>query len=237
MIVSVVVPLHNEESNIEILYKELSTHLPEHSQIVFVNDASTDGSLKVLESLNSEGVPIKILNIESRVGLGPSIFEGIRASDADNVLIMDSDLTHNPSEIPLILQELRIAKLSIGSRYVKGGSMTPWTLHITSKAFSVVLRLLLRIETRDVFGGFLAFKKSDFRQFLSRENFYGFGEYSIRICIFAEKNNFRISEIPSQFRSRLTGQKKSRRVKMIYDYSIAALLYKLQLLWERSPQQ
>jgi len=209
---------------------ELLENIPVNSQIVYVNDASEDESLEVLRLLDADEVKVKILHFKRRIGLGPSILEGIRASEGGTLVIMDSDFTHDPREIPMLLRGLSSARLSIGSRYVTGGSMSPRKLYVASKIFSMFLRFLLRIKTHDIFGGFLAFRKSDFELFLNSGNFKGFGEYSARLCLFAEHNNFAVEEFPSNFRPRLNGARKSKRFTMAINYTKALIQYRIRLL-------
>ena len=226
---TVIIPLRNEACNLEPLYRELVKVLPLNSKLIFVDDASEDSSIAVLEKLKLDDVRIEIISFKKRVGLGASILVGIQSTNSEIVLVMDSDLTHNPNDIPRVIKGLDSASLAIGSRYVKGGSMKPNSLYITSKIFAEVLRKVFKIRTHDMFGGFLAFRRVEYVEFLIDKHFRGFGEYSMRICLFAEAKHFVIEEIPCEFRPRGGGVKKSKRVKMFFYYLLATLNYKLEL--------
>lgn len=226
---TVIIPVLNEAANLELLYKELVKVLPVNSGLLFIDDASEDSSITILEKLKRKDENIKILRFQERVGLGASVLAGIRASQSKTILVMDSDLTHNPNDIPRILKGLDFASLVIGSRYVKGGSMQPYTLYITSKIFAETLRLVFKIKTHDIFGGFLAFRRMDFLEFFIDRNFQGFGEFSMKMCLFAEIKNLSIQEIPSVFRPRGGGVKKSQRMKMFCDYLLSTAHYKLEI--------
>lgn len=226
---ALIIPLHNEAENLETLYFELLQNVPENHQIVFVDDASEDQSPLILEKIKSSSNRVHILRMNKKIGLGLSILEGIRFSDSNVILVMDSDLTHNPDEIPKMLDGLTNSSLIVNSRYVSKGIKKPYSIYLTSKLFAILIRSFFQIQTKDIFGGFIAFRRRDFEEFFVERNFNGFGEYSMRLCLFAEKKNLPICELPSVFRPRAGGTKKSRRIRMFFSYVNATRLYKSNL--------
>ena len=218
---TIVVPLYNEEGNLEFLHKQLQSILPSSTKIIYVDDDSSDKSLEILRRIGSFSEQVLVIHNNERLGLGLSIFRGIIESDSEFILLMDSDLTHNPMEIPRLIQNLEKASLVIASRYMRGGGMKPYRLYYSSKLFSQIIRLLFGIETKDLFGGFLLFRRNHFHDFLIESNFLGFGEYSMRMCLYAENKGIPICEVPSIFAPRRGGVKKSLRIQMVFNYFLA----------------
>ena len=117
--VSVIIPTRNEEANISNL---LSQILPYGYEVLVVDD-SDDNTRNIALDLGA-----RVL-IGQRKGLGQAIVDGINSVETDIVVVCDADLSHNPKSIPNLVKPIleQGYDMTIGSRYVKGGSTVGWT--------------------------------------------------------------------------------------------------------------
>ncbi len=115
---SVVVPFHNEEENITVLYarlKQVMEQLGDSFELVFVDDGSWDNSYKLLEEIAAVDSRVLVVRLRRNFGQTAALSAGFDHSSGDFVLAMDGDLQHDPSDIPLF-----IAKLEEGYDVVSG---------------------------------------------------------------------------------------------------------------------
>jgi glycosyltransferase involved in cell wall biosynthesis len=108
--ISVIVPLLDEEDNLSLLYQRLSsvlTTLPYAYEIVFVDDGSSDGSLRVLTGLHAEDPDhVRIVEFRRNFGKTAALVAGFQVATGDVLITMDADLQDDPDEIPGMLAEL-----------------------------------------------------------------------------------------------------------------------------------
>ena len=100
--ISIVVPVFNEEKNILILFKEIKLSikkLSEKTELIFVNDGSTDKSETVLNQLKKDHNFVKVINLSKNFGQTPAIAAGIDMANGDSIIIMDGDLQNDPRDI------------------------------------------------------------------------------------------------------------------------------------------
>ncbi|MCX6715657.1 MAG: glycosyltransferase family 2 protein [Candidatus Taylorbacteria bacterium] len=107
-IISIIVPVHNEEKNIPLIKAELSdvlAALPYSHEIIFVNDGSTDNSEQIIESLTKSDARIKSIEFSRNFGHQAAIEAGIKYSTGDAVIMMDGDFQHPPQIIPKLIEK------------------------------------------------------------------------------------------------------------------------------------
>jgi dolichol-phosphate mannosyltransferase len=105
--ISVVIPVYNEEKCICFVFEELSHILKTNFrqyEIIFADDYSNDGTLKILRSISEQNPNVKVVSLEERHGQSWAIFAGIRSASYERVAIMDGDGQYNPHDI-LVLNE------------------------------------------------------------------------------------------------------------------------------------
>jgi glycosyltransferase involved in cell wall biosynthesis len=108
--ISVVIPIYNEEENIKELHRRLSDVLPaitENYEILFVDDGSTDSSFAILKELNREDKSVKVLKFRRHFRQSAAIAAGFDYSNGDLVITMDGDLQNDPGDIPKLIDELK----------------------------------------------------------------------------------------------------------------------------------
>ncbi|MCI5143283.1 MAG: glycosyltransferase family 2 protein, partial [Candidatus Electrothrix sp. ATG1] len=97
----IIVPVYNEEDGLDEFYKRITALDLEH-HLIFIDNASTDRSLEIMEDFEN----VTIIKHETNEGYGASLRDGIRAASADKIVIIDADCEYPPEAIPLIAQEL-----------------------------------------------------------------------------------------------------------------------------------
>lgn len=118
LVLSVVVPVYNEEKLVRTSIERLRT-LPIPLQVICVNDASTDGSLAVVEQLEREGLVDVLVRHERNQGKGMAVRNGIERATGDVVVIHDADLEYDPADLPALLEPIADGRADavFGSRF------------------------------------------------------------------------------------------------------------------------
>ena len=109
MLLSVVIPLLNEEDNIHLLYEELKgvlSSMDEGHEIVFVDDGSKDGSLKLLEEIQQKDDAVVVVSFRRNFGQTAAMAAGFDYASGDVIITMDADLQNDPKDIPKLVQKM-----------------------------------------------------------------------------------------------------------------------------------
>ncbi|MCA3573602.1 MAG: glycosyltransferase family 2 protein, partial [Aestuariivirga sp.] len=108
-LVSIIVPVFNEEDCLDALHRELGEVLPRLArpyEIIFVNDGSTDGSRDIIEALARQNENVVAVNLQRNSGKSAALDAGFRLARGDIIFTMDADLQDDPAEIPRFLAEI-----------------------------------------------------------------------------------------------------------------------------------
>ena len=213
----VILPTYNERETIEWVLERL-TALPERVDVLVVDDSSPDGTADLVRA-EAEGDPrIRLLVRPAKSGLASAYLEGFRTALAENydlVVEMDSDLSHRPEELPSLLAAARAHDLTIGSRYMPGGSVTNWSASrvALSRAGNRYARLMLGLPVHDATSGFRVYRRRLLAELVRgpiRSDGYGF---QIELVDRANRMGFDIGEAPITFSEREHGHSEmSRRI-------------------------
>jgi dolichol-phosphate mannosyltransferase len=232
--VCVVLPTFNEAKNIDRLIRAISDACPAqyNLEIVVVDDNSPDRTYhQVCETFAGDPRVSTLLRTSDR-GLAKSIRAGIDQSTADFVVVMDTDFTHDPKEIPNLLHVLQICDIVSGSRFCAGGRMSDLQHYVVSLSYNWMLRILLRTQIQDNSGGFFAARRATLLLLPFDEIFFGYGDYFFRLVYFAQRAKMKIIEIPAEYLSRSSGETKSSWLKMFVAYTSAAVRLRMRS-WSR----
>jgi glycosyltransferase involved in cell wall biosynthesis len=123
---SVVVPVYNEEANIQLLVGELVATLDtldRPCEIIFVDDGSRDGGLRALREAREGDPRIRILSFEENAGQSAAMAAGFRAARGDVIVTLDADLQNRPADIPLLLEQLPEYDMACGWRVNRQDSL------------------------------------------------------------------------------------------------------------------
>jgi dolichol-phosphate mannosyltransferase len=208
----VVIPTYNEKENVRLLADAV---LAQHAgiQILFVDDNSPDGTGAIIDDLVAKNDRVHVLHRPGKLGLGSAYREGFTvalAKDADYLLEMDADFSHDPATLPLFLSAILKNDLVIGSRYLNGVSVVNWPIRrlILSYCASVYTRLVTGLQVRDCTSGFKCFRRSTIEAIdLSRVTSDGYS-FQIEMNYRCMEKGFHISEIPIIFIDRHAGSSK-----------------------------
>jgi dolichol-phosphate mannosyltransferase len=208
----VVVPTYDEADHVEPLARRVLAALPE-AEILFVDDASPDGTADRVRALGRLEPRIRLLSRPRKLGLGTAYLSGFRVAldeGFDLVVTLDADLSHDPAYLPALVAAAEIHDLVLGSRYVAGGGIENWGLHrrILSRTANAFARRLLRLPVFDGTSGFRAYRAGALRALPLdgiRSSGYSFLE---EITFLAARRGLSLAEVPIVFCDREGGRSK-----------------------------
>lgn len=237
MKVSVILPTYNEVENIIHLVKAVESCISDQYdyEIIVIDDDSPDGTYRVASNVFKDNPNVQIVLRTQDKGFAKSIRHGLEVAKGDTVVVMDSDFTHDPREIPKLLHVGLVYDVVSGSRFCSGGQMVDLKHYLCSMAYNWLLRLLLHTQIQDNLGGFWTAKRTVILELPLNRIFYGYGDYFYRLLYYGSRKNLSIVELPSKYLSRNAGNSKSSWVKMIYRYSLGAAALRLSTLQMHHP--
>jgi dolichol-phosphate mannosyltransferase len=188
--------------------------------ILVVDDSSPDGTAEIVEELQADCANLHLLSRNEKTGLGSAYIAGFNYAlerDYEAVVQMDADMSHDPKDVPLLIEAIENADLAIGSRYISGINVVNWPLQrlIISYGANIYTRLVTRLPVRDATGGFKCWR----REALEAINLDGVRSqgysFQIEMTYRVWLKGFRITEIPIIFVDRTVGESKMTRSIMI----------------------
>ncbi len=234
---SVIVPTLNEVENVEPLVRQIVAAAPDVTEIIFVDDGSTDGTQDRIRALGQE-FPVQLIErTDPTLGLAGAVIAGTREAKSEIVVVMDADLSHPPEEIPALVRPLRDqrADMVIGSRYVPGGTTPGWP--VSRKLMSRTAGLLAYPLTgvHDSMCGFFAIRKERLLELAPHATGFKIAFETI----VRGGDDLRVVEIPIAFRDRARGTSKMRlSVAFVFAFRwLAALARRLSSAKAQSPVQ
>jgi len=228
--VSVILPTYNEQGNIAQLSNELIREIKKANyepEIVIVDDSSPDGTGEEAKKLSEKHKEIKAV-VRTERGLGTAVLRGINESNGDVIVVMDTDFSHPPEFVPVLLKELKDADAVFASRYVRGGSMGTGIQYLSSKLFNYVIKILLGLQVLDSTGGFFVIKRKVFEGLNMKKVFHGYGDYCFRMLYALKTKQLKIKEIPFKYMPRRYGKSKTPLLRTGVLYVIEALKLRLK---------
>lgn len=230
-LLSIVVPLYNEEESVKELYTEIgdncknsvSNGLISEWEVLFVSDGSTDGSEQLIKDLVQKdgGGHIHLIAFRKNFGKAAALQAGFRHAKGDIVITMDADLQDDPAEI-----ENFIKKIDEGYDLVSGwkyNRLDPLEKRLPSKLFNKVTTSLSGVKLHDFNCGFKAYRK----EVVKSIDLYG--EMHRYIPVLANRKGFRITEIKVHHRKREHGKSKygmERYLRGLFDSMTTSFLLK-----------
>jgi glycosyltransferase involved in cell wall biosynthesis len=202
-LISVVVPLHEEERTVALLFDELQAALDPLGQpweAVFVDDGSADGSFAALTRLHDAHDNIRVVRLRRNFGKAAALGAGFANAQGDVVVTIDADLQDDPAEIPRLL-----AKLEEGFDLVSGWKahrQDPITRRVLSKIFNWVTGRVSGLRLHDLNCGLKAYRAEVVRGLRL------YGELHRFIPVLAHYRGHRIAELPVNHRPREHGRSR-----------------------------
>lgn len=212
-----VIPTYNEAENIgpivRAVTEQLTKLVPGEYRVLIVDDNSPDGTGRLADALAGELDAVEVMHRSSKDGLGRAYiagFEHALAGDAELVIQMDADFSHDPRHLAALLAAADDADLVLGSRYVPGGAVRNWGIprKVISRGGSLYARIVLGIGVRDLTGGFKCIRRAVLETIdLSSLRADGY-VFQIEVTYRAIRAGFRVQEVPITFVDRTAGASK-----------------------------
>jgi len=215
MKVLIIIPTYNELENIPKLVPRVLEQHP-GVELLFIDDNSPDGSGKLIDDICAQNPRVHVIHRKGKLGLGTAYVQGFKWAiehDYDKVFEMDADFSHNPNDIPRLIEASEKDDLIIGSRFVNGISVVNWPFRRLLLSLSAMLyvRLITGLKLNDPTSGFKCYN----RRVLEGINLEGLRSngysFQIETNYKAKLAGFSIKEIPIIFIEREGGVSKMNR--------------------------
>ena len=216
----IISPTYNERKNIKQLVDMVIGKNPE-LHLLIVDDNSPDGTGEKVKKLQTEYKNLFLETRPKKSGLGTAYIFGFKwalEKKYDNIIQMDADLSHNPKDLPRMVNNLQKYDLVIGSRYINGISVVNWPLRrlMLSYGANAYSRVITGMPIMDGTGGFKAWKSSVLSSIdLDSVKSQGYS-FQIEMNFRAWVKKFNIKEIPIIFSDRTIGQSKMSKT-IVYE--------------------
>lgn len=227
----IISPTYNEKDNIlELLSKIWKVNPDFH--ILIVDDNSPDGTAQIVKDQMEINLNLHIIEREGKLGLGTAYCTGFKwalKNNYEKIVQMDADLSHNPEDIPRLLETSKNYDVIIGSRYVNGVNVVNWPMRrlLLSYFANLYAKVIIGLPIIDATGGFKCFNSKVLKSInLSNIKSEGYS-FQIEMNTKSKRNGFSLKEIPIIFVDRTVGKSKMTK-KIIYEAAWVVLKMRLQ---------
>jgi glycosyltransferase involved in cell wall biosynthesis len=211
MNISVIIPVYNEQNTIREIIKRVKT-TEMVSEILIVDDGSSDGTRELLNEYDDDGL-VRVISHDRNKGKGAAVRTGLNLAQGDVILIQDADLEYDPRDYPVLLKPLQegIADVVYGSRFL-GGPRRPilfWNM-VANKLLTLVTNVLYNNILSDMETGYKVF----YREVVENMPLHAHGfEFEPEFTAKILKRNYRIFEVPITFNPRTYNEGKKIKSK------------------------
>lgn len=208
---AIIVPTFNEAANVEPLLARLALALAGvHFEVIFVDDNSPDGTANLVRQIGLNDTSVRVVQRIGRRGLSSAVVEGMLATSAPILAVIDGDMQHDEAILPQMIDAIRrgTADIAIGTRYGAGGGTGDWDQkrqrisHIATR----IGQHTLKASLSDPMSGYFALSRDTLM--VAIPNMSGIGFKVLTDLIASLPNAPRITEIPYTFRTRVSGESK-----------------------------
>jgi len=209
MMISCIVPMYNEEENVEHIVKKIDDVMKgyEAYEIICVNDGSGDDTQKMLEKAAKKYPALRLVSYKQNRGMGYALRQGFKNAGGDVLITLDADMTFDPADIPKLMEKIDDYDMVIGSPYIKGGGLegVPWYREAISKLGNFVLSRSMPYNVKSTTTVFRAYR----RELLdSIEIESDRMEINPEILAKAGSLGYRVIEVPVKLSKRIYGESK-----------------------------
>jgi dolichol-phosphate mannosyltransferase len=222
---TVVIPCYNERANVTPMIARLQAALAGIVwEAVFVDDDSPDGTAAAVRAFAAHDRRIRCIRRVGRRGLASAVIEGALSSSADYVAVIDGDLQHDETRLPVMLATLKRgeADIVVASRFAEGGDAAGLSAEWRHTLSAVAIRMassMLRARLTDPMSGFFMLPQAQFEAVAPRLTGQGFK--ILLDLLLSSPAKSRVAEVGATFRAREQGESKLSPLVMI---QFAALL-------------
>ena len=230
--IGVILPTYGEADNISRLIEDIENlHL--NTSILVIDDSSPDGTAQIVLDKQKQHPNVVLCSRPKKSGLGTAITDGFRyylssPNPPKYVFTMDADYSHNPQDIPKLLETMRECNCAIviGSRYSEGGEIQGWPVSrkIISKTANAIARAALNLELHDCTSGFRCYSTEFLKSAISHLHSHTY-EIQIETVRQAALGHFEVKETPVLFVNRKQGKSKLTwtEIKSFLSYTLKAV--------------
>ena len=216
---AVVIPTYNERENIGLLVGEILA-LPLDIRVIVVDDNSPDGTGELLDKMGTRFSNLHVIHRAGKLGLGTAHIAGFRLAlemEADYILSMDADFSHQPRYIPALLEAAQRSDIVIGSRYVPGGGSVNCGMNRTmlSQGANAFARFMLGLRAHDCTAGFRCYRRAVLETAPLDEIFSNGYSFLIEMLYKCQRLGYSVSEVPIVFENRQRGSSKISKTEII----------------------
>jgi len=197
--ISIIVPVYNEEKNVSILYENLMDVIERDYEIIFVDDGSTDNTFNELQKLHEKNKKVKIIKFRKNFGQSAALKAGFDYSKGDIIITMDADLQNDPHDIPKLLEKIKDYDCISGWRHDRKDSVFK---KIPSKISNWLHRKLTGVDIHDSGCTLKAYKKEAIK------NLELYGETHRYIPAMLSWQGYKIGEVKVTHHKRKYGKTK-----------------------------
>ena len=211
----VIIPTYNESENIERIVTRTRDAVPQ-AHILIADDNSPDGTGKIADALAAAEDHVHVMHRLGKEGLGAAYLAGFEwgiNAGYDMLVEMDADGSHQPEQLPRLLDAMSDADLVLGSRWVRGGEVVNWprSREILSRGGNLWTRIALGIPLKDATGGYRVFRRQTLLG-LGLDNVSSAGYcFQVDLAWRALKAGYRVVEVPITFIEREYGDSKMNK--------------------------
>jgi dolichol-phosphate mannosyltransferase len=216
----VIIPTFQERENLSSIVGRVRASVPT-AHVLVADDNSPDGTGKVADELASDDDQVHVLHRAAKEGLGAAYvagFEWALDEGYDVIVEMDADGSHQPEQLPRLLDALETADVVLGSRWVPGGEVSNWpkSREFLSRGGNMYTRIVLGLPLRDATGGYRAYRAKVLRAFdLTTVRSQGYC-FQVDLAWRSWQRGYRVVEVPITFVERVLGASKMSR-KIVFE--------------------
>ncbi len=218
-LLSVIVPCFNERANVAPMIAMLAAALNGIAwEVIYVDDNSPDGTAHAVRQIARTDSRVRCIRRIGRRGLASAVIEGALSSSSDYIAVIDGDLQHDETRLPLMLDALQAGHcdLVVASRHIEGGNnqgLAGQWRHLLSDGGIRLAQLFLPVRLTDPMSGFFMLPRSLFEDLAKDLNGQGFK--ILLDLVLSSPAPLRVTEIPAGFRERAAGQSKLDALVMV----------------------
>ena len=226
-----IIPTYNEIENIERMLR-IVLGLSDSLEVLVMDDGSPDGTGTAVKAMQLEDPRIHLIERPGKMGLGSAYVTGFKYAlkeGFDYILEMDADFSHNPNDIPRLLEAAKSYDLVIGSRYSQGVNIINWPFKrlLISYFASKYVRIITGMPVKDPTGGFKCFNRKVLESINLNAILSDGYAFQIEMNFRAWCKGFHVREIPIVFTERINGVSKMSRHIV---WEAAWMVWRLQLM-------
>lgn len=231
-VADIIVPVFNEECILAEFYTRVC-ELGLELNLIFVDNASVDSSLSILESFEH----VTIIRHASNEGYGSSLIDGMLQGSSEIIIVIDADCEYPPEAIPDILAALQKHDIVYTSRLLSKGPMAnsnmPYLKRQGNKIISRLFNLLFNQRTTDLYTGCKGFKRECIEGVTFKRK--GF-EHVLEFACISSSRGYRIFDIPIKFMPRATGTSKMSHLSETLKFLYFLAFYRITLPRRRTSE-